>query len=241
MRFKLLIEYDGTAFKGWQTQKHKGSVQDELERVFKQLYQTDIQIFGSGRTDTGVHARGQVAHVDLPHIDFKEGLHYKLGRMLNEAIVVKEITQVHDLFNARFDAIARKYKYYLSEDPIAIGRPFITVLGRKLDFNLLNLYAKIILGAHDFTTFSKTRSHVEHYMSIVYESNWVYEGNILVYHVKAVRFLRGMVRALVGTMLKCEFYKESPEHFLAILVSQDRSLANVHAPSNGLVLEEVFY
>lgn len=241
MRYKLVIEYDGSPFKGWQRQPKERTVQGELERAFSIIFQSPIHVQGSGRTDTGVHARNQIAHVDFPRKFDKVNVIKSVNNLLLGEVVVKKIIKVKEDFDSRFDATERMYRYYIQDKPFAINRHFIVSHNSALNVDLLNDYAKVLIGKHDFTAFSKTRSNVDHYLSIVYDASWKRKNGVVVFEISAIRFLRGMVRAIVGMSLVLEKQMKAPEEFLRILKSQDRALARYHAPAHGLVLERVGY
>jgi tRNA pseudouridine38-40 synthase len=241
IRIKLVIEYDGLDFAGWQVQPDVITVQGELEKALKQMFGYHIRMNGSGRTDAGVHSTGQVAHCDIPAGKNLYKLQGGLNGLTSESIAVKSVEEVADTFNARHDAVSRRYRYYFSMGYTAIFRNYVCNLGRTPDIDYLNRLSKLILGQHDFDAVSKLGSDVEHFKSIVYTSHWFIEHNLLVYEISAIRFLRGMVRGLVGTFLDFEFKKRDVEDFIKLLDSKDRSLAGSNAPAHGLILEEVCY
>ena len=241
MRIKIIIEYDGSAFSGWQIQPNSHTVQEELEKAFQRIYSKAIRVHGSGRTDSGVHARGQVAHCDIPNTISIKKLTLALNGTTSQKVTIHKIIKVNDNFNSRFDAKARRYRYYLNETPISIFSNFSSHIPRNLDLAYLNEVSKKLLGEHDFESFTKKHSDVDHYKSIIYEIKWFRRNGFVIFEIKAIRFLRGMVRALVGTLLNMEKLKSDQNEILRILNKKDRSAAGTNAPAQGLILEEVYY
>ncbi len=241
IRYKCVIEYDGACFKGWQLQPKTKTVQGSVEAILAQVFGRPIRIHGSGRTDTGVHARGQVFHFDLEDDFEPERLLKSFNGMLRNEAIVRSIELTESDFHARFSAKSRMYRYYITEQQIVLNRHFVTFVPRRLDLDLLNEYAHVFIGEHDFTSFSKTNANVDDYRSIVYNASWNRLGDNVVFDVRAIRFLRGMVRALVGTSLHLEKQKADPKMLLQILQEKKRENARFHAPPQGLVLEHVFY
>jgi len=240
-RIKLKIQYDGAEYCGWQLQPDAPTVQGEIERALQTFCRTFIRLNGSGRTDAGVHSTGQIAHCDIPdHIDI-----YKLKGALNgltkPSVTIQAIDEVSSSFNARFDATRRRYRYFMSEQPQAVFRNYVWSLGRKIDLDYLNNLSQLIKGEHDFEALSRTGSDVEHYHSIVYDCKWYTENGLYVFEISAIRFLRGMVRGIVGTFLEFEQEKRPFDELRVLLESKDRSLAGKNAPAHGLILEEVNY
>lgn len=236
-----MIEYDGACFKGWQLQPNTKTVQGSVEAILAQVFGRVIRVQGSGRTDTGVHARGQVFHFDLDEDFESERLLRSFNGMLYNEALVHSIEAVESDFHARFSAKSRMYRYFISEKRQVLNRQYISYVPRVLDIDLLNAYAKNFLGEHDFTSFSKTNTSVEDNRSIVYEAFWKRSENQVVFEVSAIRFLRGMVRALVGTSLHLEKNRADPEHMAQILHAKNLEAKRFHAASQGLVLEKVFY
>ncbi len=238
---RLLLEYDGTDYVGWQFQTNGRSVQEEIEKAIQQILQSDVRITGAGRTDSGVHARGQVAnflterHVDL--VLFARSV----NAVLPHTIRIKEAAEVPGKFNARFDAKIRRYSYYISQEPTAIHRNFCWQVFQKLDFELLQQCAKQIIGEHGFRSFCKVAEDGHHHRCTVYSAAWGKKDGLLVFEISANRFLHGMVRTLVGTMVNIGRGHTAIDEFTAILEAKDRSAAGMAAPAKGLFLEEIFY
>ena len=247
MKLALLIEYDGTDFAGWQTQGDhpKGrSVQNEIEKGFQQLFSKPIPVHGAGRTDSGVHARGMVAHVE-----FEEEIPMPLRKLIMalnattpEDIAILDVRPVPDDFHARHSASFRQYRYTVKRDRAAIDRNYVWAIRRPVDVAILKECSKMLPGEFDFTSFSKHTNDVEHYRCIVERAEWEEIGKYLYFTIRANRFVRGMVRALVGAMIETAQGKLSVEEFRELL-HQPREVwrAKYIAPAHGLVLETVGY
>jgi tRNA pseudouridine38-40 synthase len=244
LRLALLIEYDGTDFAGWQIQDNGRSVQGEIEKAFRQLFARDISVLGAGRTDAGVHARGMVAHVEFP--DEIEMTAFKLTIALNATtphdIVIRDIRTVPYGFHSRFSALSRQYRYTIKRERTAIDRHFVWAIKRGVDDSKLQIAAGMLAGEHDFTSFSKRSNDVEHYRCIVEEARWDFRGTTFALTIRANRFVRGMVRALVGAMVQAGQGIMTTEEFAALLDGpQEFARAKYIAPAHGLVLEGVAY
>ena len=238
---KLTLEYDGTNFVGWQTQTNGRSVQEEVAKVLRQVLQERIILHGAGRTDSGVHARGQVANF-LTTSTFDVNLLLRaLNGNLPDDVCIHGIEEVPEQFRARHDAKSRVYRYEISLSPIAIGRQYRWFVKYVLDVDVMNSIAALIVGEHDFESFCKYAAEVEHYRCTVSKSEWISLPGGLAYEIRANRFLHGMVRALVGTMVDLGRGRTSATTFPDILVAKDRTSAGMAAPAHGLYLEEVIY
>lgn len=239
-RIKLVVEYDGAKYFGWQFQKGQASIQEEIENALFTIFKKKIKITGSGRTDTGVHARNQIVHLDIPDYDL-----YKLRRSLNgllqNDIVVKDIQNSAPGFHARFDAADRRYRYYISQESTAINRNYVWQVNFPLNITLMQMGCERIRLNRDFQAFCKTGSDVKHYQCDIFESKWFFLEKLLVYEIKANRFLHGMVRAIVGALIDLGRGKISLSELDKIIESKDRTLIKLTAPPRGLVLEEVIY
>jgi tRNA pseudouridine38-40 synthase len=234
-RFFLEVSYKGTNYSGSQSQKNANTIQAELEKAFKILQKEKIVMTGSSRTDAGVHALQNYFHFDYEgkiHSQFV----YKMNAILPSDIVAKKIIPVNDEAHCRFDAVAREYKYYIyhAKDPFLLGRAYYYPY--KLNWGKLNKAASIIKEYHDFTSFSKSRSQAKTFLCEIFDSIWTRENDCLVYYVKANRFLRGMVRALVATMLLVGRESISINEFKNIIESKDCKKARFNAPAAGLFL-----
>ena len=240
-RFKLTVEYDGTDFAGWQYQSNARTVQGELVKSLSQLLQEEVKITGAGRTDAGVHARGQAAHCETGNPMDVRTIKRGINALLPADIVVRSAEEVDNHFHARYSALWREYRYTISQEPIAIGRTYAWHWGQQLDDELLRLCATEILGEHDFQAFSKVDANVEYFRCQVRMAEWKRKKSIITFDIEANRFLYGMVRALVGTMVEIGRGHRPLEDFRRILDSKDRSQAGMAAPASGLVLERVIY
>jgi tRNA pseudouridine38-40 synthase len=238
---RLLIEYDGTDFVGWQTQANGRSVQWEITRVLGQVLQDHVKLIGAGRTDSGVHASGQAANFRTESLISTAALHQALNGLLPPDVRVRTIEEASEAFHARHDARERRYRYVIGRVPAAIGRHYHWYLRRDLDVGAMNRVAARVIGEHDFEAFCKHAASVDHYRCTVTTAGWVEGEGVLVFRIGANRFLHGMVRALVGTMVDVGRGHTPEDEFPAILESRDRSRAGIAAPARGLVLEQVLY
>jgi len=238
---RLTIEYDGTGYVGWQFQKNGHSIQEEVEKAIKQILQADVRIAGGGRTDAGVHARGQVASFFVER-DVDIGILAKsLNAVMPHSIIVLEAAEAPPDFNARHDAKSRRYTYSISQYPTAIQRNYCWQVYQKLDLDLMRNCARQITGTHCFRSFCKVDNDNYNHHCNVLESQWSQKDKLLVYEITANRFLHGMVRTLVGTMVNIGRGHTEYEDFQKILESNNRSLAGMSAPAKGLFLEQILY
>lgn len=242
MRYKLTIEYDGTHFSGWQIQPDARTVERELESALKTVLQQEVDIIGQGRTDTGVHALAQTAHVDLPEDADPSKVQLSLNRMTGDDVFVKSIERVDDEFHARFDAISRAYVYTFLKQPSPLKERYATVLPGDCDLQRMKAAAEVFLGEHDFAAFSKKNE--ENYTTIcrVLHSELLDLDDRLEYHIEASRFLRNMVRRIAGTLMDAGAGKLQAEEIREKLQSaQPDASGSVTAPARALKLLEVKY
>ncbi len=239
-RIKAVIEYDGTHYFGWQLQKDQRTIQGEIEKALKVIFKERVPVTGSGRTDTGVHARNQVAHFDIPDYDLKS-LKRSLNGLLNDDIVVKALEESSPDFHARFDAKKRVYRYYIATQPTALNRYYAWTFLLPLNLTLLQQGADLIKPVQDFRAFCKVKSEVKHHRCHIFTSRWFRQDDLLVYEIAADRFLHGMVRAIVGTLISLGSGKMTLEQLMEIIESGDRRQVPQTAPARGLVLEQVEY
>ncbi len=238
---KLTIEYDGTDFVGWQIQENGRSVQAEIEHALDQILQERHSVVGSGRTDAGVHARGQVAHCRVTASVDVDSLCHSLNSVLPDDVAIIAIEEVPETFNARYSVVERRYKYFISTQRSPLQRRYEWWIKYKMDIDRMNRCAEIIQGEHDFASFCKTKSEVNNHICTVYYAAWIAEEHRFIFDITADRFLHGMVRTLVGTMVDVGRGFISVEDFLYILNERDRRAARMAAPPQGLFLWEVSY
>ncbi len=238
---KLVIEYDGTNYFGWQRQVGQMSVQEALENAIQKLTQEDVRVTAAGRTDAGVHARGQVVNFRMHKMLPVSRIKMALNAWLPDDIVIKDAEEVDAGFNSRFDAKKRIYQYFILFEKSAVYRNCAWQFYHKADTSLLSPMAEMVLGRHDFGAFCRLNVQANHKMCQVYVSRWFQKEDFLVYRIEANRFLHGMVRTLVGTMMDAARGRFTPEQFGRILASGDRTLGGTTAPARGLFLEEVVY
>ena len=238
---KLTLEYDGTDFVGWQSQTNGRSVQDEITNVLDQILQEPINLIGAGRTDSGVHARGQVANFKTNSSMSASSILVALNGTLPEDIYVHSAEEVDEKFHSRYDAKERLYKYHIALKATAIGRQYQWYVKYDLDIRAMNQVAQQILGEHDFESFTKAEALVPHHRCTIFKSEWTKTQSMLTYEVRANRFLHGMVRALVGTMVDIGRAYIPASQFQEIIAAKDRRKAGMAVPASGLFLEEVAY
>lgn len=240
-RYKLTIEYDGTNFSGWQIQPDDVTIEGTLENAFSTVLQQEVDLIGQGRTDAGVHARGQVAHVDLPlNIDLAKVLN-GVNKMVGEEIEVRDIELVPEDFHARFDAISRQYEYTITRRSIPTMHRYAWSLYQPVDEDKLRECASLLKGELDFDGFSKFNEDNRTTLCEIQYSEFEFNGEVIRYHIRANRFLRNMVRRLVGTMVHVAQGKKSVQEFREILENSALKQPTHTAPAKGLVLKKIFY
>ncbi|MBA2336010.1 MAG: tRNA pseudouridine(38-40) synthase TruA [Blastocatellia bacterium] len=249
MNFKLLIQYDGTDFHGWQVQENDRSIQGELERVIGSLEDAEVKVVGSGRTDAGVHAEGQVANVQLNRQFTPEKLRAAINGNLWRDIRILNVEKADDNFHARFSATGKSYVYRIVNAPVMspFWRRFAHHEARPLDVGRMNTAARVLLGEHDWKAFSSAHSDSESKIRNVtdcnVESRWDgrAKANIIEFHIRANGFLRYMVRSIAGTLLEVGRGEKDFDTIQSAIISGDRKLAGKTAPANGLTLVKVDY
>ena len=242
MRYAIELSYDGTPFNGWQIQKNApNTVQQILENAFSTICKEPIKIYGCGRTDSGVHARQFVAHFDTNSSIPKNALKW-LNNLLPTEIAVHKILSVDNDFHARFDATERTYKYYIHFQKNPFYTSYSLLLHQKPDLILLNKASILLVGEHDFKSFCKApKEDMSNYVCNISVAKWELIEDQLIFTVIANRFLRNMVRALVGTLLDVGFEKMTIEEFKSVIKSGKRSSAGLSAPACGLFLNQIKY
>lgn len=241
-RYFIELAYKGTGFHGWQVQPNAISVQACLEKALSTITRETIAVTGAGRTDTGVHAHYFVAHfnsgkLNLDHPDFA----YKLNSFLKNDISIFGVTKVGSDAHARFDAVSRTYQYHLNlqKDPFSVETSWYFF--KQPDLVLMNEACRVLFEYADFTSFSKLHTDVKTNNCKIFQAEWVQQGSSLVFTVKADRFLRNMVRAMVGTLLEVGLGKISLVDFRDIIELKDRSAAGLSVPAHGLFLTDIEY
>ncbi len=241
-RVALRLMYDGTAFLGWQRQRHGRTVQQELEKMLSRLCGNHpVAVVGAGRTDSGVHAHGQVAHADLRTRYNDAELLHALRRMSPLDLAVLDLATAPAGFHARFKACARSYCYTIINQPSPFLVRYAWYMDRTLDLELLNHAAGMVLGEHDFTGLSKHNPDTLNMICTIARSEWVRHDRGVEYHVTADRFLYGMVRLLVGIQIDIVRGRRSPGTIQAVIAARDRNLQSAAAPAVGLSLADVRY
>jgi len=241
--YRLDIEYDGTDWHGWQIQPGLPTVQSAIQDAISIITRERVAVVGSGRTDAGVHASGQVAHLVLAMEVEPDRLQRSLNGVLDESIVVRSVSRVHDDFHARYDAVRRTYRYQVCCTPVALERSFRWLVLPEPDFHRMNTAACEIVGMHDFSSFCRTGSETKNRVCTVTEATWAEDprDGDRSFVISADRFLHGMVRAIVGTLIEIGHGKRSPDEMGAVLKAQDRRQAGQAAPAKGLILAQVDY
>ncbi|WPO84571.1 tRNA pseudouridine(38-40) synthase TruA [Chryseobacterium sp. JJR-5R] len=241
MRYCIEFSYNGKNYFGYQVQPDAVSVQEELEKALSTILREEIKTTGAGRTDTGVHAKKMFAHFDTGTA-LDETLSRKLNSFLPPDISVKRIFKVKDDFHARFDATYRTYEYYISLDK----NPFTRESAwqhwkRNLDLDKMNEACKILFEYEDFTSFAKLKTDNKTNICKIYKAEWEQHGSELKFTISANRFLRNMVRAVVGTMVEVGLGKIKPEDLRSVIEDKHRNSAGTSAPAHGLFLVDVGY
>ncbi len=249
MNYKLLIQYDGTDFHGWQVQDNQRTVQGELQRTLSLLENADVNVAGSGRTDAGVHAEGQVASVKLARAFTPEKLRAAINGNLWQDVRILQVEKMSDDFHARFSASGKTYVYRVINAPVI--SPFWSRFAhhdaRPLDVGRMNEAARLFLGKHDWTAFSSANSdaqtRVRTISELTIESNWDSRANaaLIEFTITGDGFLRYMVRSIVGTLLEVGRGEKDSDTIQTAIITGDRELAGVTAPAQGLTLVKVYY
>jgi tRNA pseudouridine38-40 synthase len=239
MRLFLEVAYDGAAYHGWQVQNNALSVQEVLENALRTILGQECPTVCSGRTDTGVHCRSQMVHFDYQGSLPLELMQRKLNGYLPKDIAIRSIRPVVADAHARFSATFRAYEYLITTAKNPFLRDFAYFLPRQLDFENMERATTLLLGRQDFECFSRVKTSVNNFWCDIHEASWTHEGPLLKFNIRANRFLRGMVRAIVGTLLEVGKGTVPIDQFQAILHSRDRKKAGMAAPAQGLYLVEV--
>ncbi len=239
-RYFIEVAYNGAGYAGFQIQENAVTIQSEVRQAMNVLFKQEVLLTGSSRTDAGVNALQNFFHFNFDR-PIPERYIYNLNAILPPAIVIRRIIPVHAHAHCRFDAISREYSYhvYKNKNPFLYNRAYY--FPYTVDFDLLQQAASAIMEYTDFTSFSKRNTQVKNFVCRITESRWSREADHMIYHVKANRFLRGMVRGLVGTMLQAGRGKISIENFHTIIAGKDCTKVNFAVPGHGLFLVKVNY
>ncbi|NOR76467.1 MAG: tRNA pseudouridine(38-40) synthase TruA [Draconibacterium sp.] len=241
-RYFLQISYKGTNYHGWQIQPNAISVQEVLENALSKILREKIAVMGAGRTDTGVHASFFILHFDVSNSEIDSvKLVYNLNSFLPPDIAVQKLWKVNNEAHARFSALSRTYKYFISTEK----NPFNTEISyrylKPLDLDKMNKAAQVLFDYKDFTSFSRLHTDVKTNNCKIFQAEWKQENSQLIFTIKADRFLRNMVRAIVGTLLEVGQGKLSIDEFQKIIESKDRGAAGASASAQGLFLVDIEY
>jgi len=244
-RYFIELAYNGRSFHGWQIQPNAITVQDAMQQAFKLLFKKNIELIGCGRTDAGVHARQFFAHTDLDFDSISiniEQLIYKLNQILNSDLVINRIFEVNEKAHSRFDAISRTYEYRLQMRKYPFDQDVTyRSIYPTLDFENMNIAAALLINYIDFTSFSKTGTDVKTNNCKILRAEWRFENGVWIFTIQADRFLRNMVRAIVGTLLELGSRKIDLNDFRQIIESKNRSNAGFSVPAHGLALIKIDY
>lgn len=241
MRYFISLAYKGTHFHGWQVQPNAVSVQEKINEGLSMLLKENVMILGAGRTDAGVHAKQMYAHFDTDKEFDCEKIAYRLNAYIDDAILIKSIFLVVDTAHARFDATARAYEYWICQEKNPFLKEGAWLMYSNLDFDLMNEAASYLTQVNDFTSFAKIHSDVKTHICDVRKAVWEQREEMWVFTIEADRFLRNMVRAIVGTLVDVGKKKITIQEFKDIIRKMDRGSAGVSAPAQGLYLVKVEY
>jgi tRNA pseudouridine38-40 synthase len=241
-RFKLTLEYEGTRYNGWQFQKNQPTIQGKLFDVCKEVFGTDVfELYGSGRTDRGVHALGQVAHLDVKTKLLPEKIKLKFNDALPSDICILNIEKASDHFHARYDAIARSYVYHISQRRTAFGKPFVWWIKDDLNLEVMDEVATLYTGFRDFHSFSQEDPDEKSTMVEIKSVNIFQHGDSLIIHIVGSHFLWKMVRRMIGIMVEAGRGKISSAEVASYFKNYSPKPAQNTAPPSGLYLEHVYY
>lgn len=240
MRWFIYLSYNGTAYHGWQVQPNGTSVQEVLERSLSVLLREPVAVTGAGRTDSGVHARRMVAHFDTECM-LPQQFVQRINSILPRDIAVQRVRSVQSDAHARFDATARFYEYHVHVGKQVFSEKLSVQLHREPDFGAMNKAAEVLMEYSDFTSFSKVHTDVKTNICELKAASWVPSGEGWIFTIGADRFLRNMVRAIVGTLLEVGYGRMSPEELRRVVEALDRCKAGASMPAHGLYLVDVHY
>jgi tRNA pseudouridine38-40 synthase len=241
-RYFLEFSYAGMAYHGWQRQPNAVSVQEVMEKAFNTLLKQDVPLTAAGRTDTGVHARQMFAHFDGVISKTKQDQFvFRLNQLLPKDIAIQSMHEVQPKAHARFDALSRTYEYHINNVKTPFKQGLSYSLYQPLDLKAMNTAASILLKYDDFECFSKSNTDVKTFLCKITHAEWIKKGDQLIFTIRANRFLRNMVRAIVGTLIEVGLAKKNIDHIHQIIQSKNRSLAGYSVPAEGLFLTQIDY
>ncbi len=242
-RYFIRLSYKGTNYHGWQVQPNSGTVQEIINRDMSLILKEKIEVTGAGRTDTGVHATRFYIHFDSlkNDLDKDSNLLFRINSKLPKDIAVQEIMKVRPDAHARFSALSRTYEYHIARRKDPFATEFAHYIYGNLDFESMKMAAAILTEVSDFTSFSKVDADVKTNICKVMRADWYFDSDKMIFTITADRFLRDMVRAIVGTMLDIGFGRTTLDEFRTIIEAKDRSAAGDSAPAKGLFLTDIQY
>jgi tRNA pseudouridine38-40 synthase len=242
-RYFIDLSFKGTNYHGWQIQPNAITVQSILNEALSRVLKDKIETIGAGRTDSGVHAKNFIAHFETKkkYISNILALIHRLNSYLPDDILINNILRVKNTAHARFDAISRTYKYYISYKKDPFNKEFIYTLHKHLDINKLNEGSEILKNFKDFKAFCKMHKDIKSTICNIYYSKWEKKEDLYIYTIKADRFLRNMIRAIVGTLINLDLHKINIEDFKEIINSKTRIKAGMSVPATGLILTNIEY
>lgn len=240
-RYFIKLSYKGTPFNGWQIQPNASTVQGKIEDALGKILRAPIGVTGCGRTDSGVHAREFFAHFDFEGVIDTSQVLFKLNCMLPREIAIHDIYEVSEDLHARFSAISRTYHYYINQEKSAFRFQESWFMHSHLDIDEMNKACEVLIGRHDFTSFSKLHTQTKTNFCTIKEAYWETENTHLKFTITADRFLHNMVRAIVGTTVEVGKGKLTVEGFKNVIEAQNRQKAGASVPAEGLFLARIVY
>jgi tRNA pseudouridine38-40 synthase len=239
--YKLTLQYDGTKYAGWQIQENALSIQEVIKSSIQQILQEEVNLIGAGRTDAGVHALGQVANFTLDKELDLFRFKYSINSVLPDDISITNIESVDEKFHSRFSAKKRSYIYLISNQKSPFFDRYSYNYYSELNQQKLNEISSVMIGSKDFTSFSKLNPEVQNKNCEVFEARWRKEKNLFIFYIEANRFLYGMVRAIVGTLLKAYSSESAIEYLGNVFAKKNRDAAAYAVPAKGLFLYKIKY
>jgi tRNA pseudouridine38-40 synthase len=238
---KLTLQYDGSNYFGWQAQDKGVTIQQTIENAIKTVAKEEIRIAGAGRTDSGVHALGQVCNFKLENMPDLYRFKYSLNSILPKDISITRAEVVANDFNSRFDAVSRSYIYLFSKIKSPFYHRYSLYTGERLNIDILKSLSKPLIGKYNFNSFCKTISTTENKICEIKEINWREKGELIIFYIEADRFLHGMVRAIAGTLIKGMKENKDNKYIEEVIKAGKREAAGESVPSKGLFLYKVKY